>query len=365
MPTRRTLLQTISVAGAASLFPKPTLTLAHAAPTSRWIGCRKQGDRHFATQFSASGTMLTNTVLPGRGHGIAVSPDARTALVIARRPGTYALLIDLETGHEVTRIESADDRHFYGHACFSTDGDKLFLTENNIRTGDGMVSVRDVQNDLKTLTQFSSGGIGPHELRLMGDGNTLAVANGGILTRPDTGRTALNLETMSPSLVLIDSTTGHIKIKHQLDESLHQLSIRHISVFGERIALALQYEGPKSHHMPLLALYGDAGLRLVETPTPLARAMRNYAGSIAHDVSGQLIAMTCPKANLITYWDANTGEPVGHERQTDICGIAPGTRPGEFIATAEANMLAATLTTLATQGAIANSQWDNHLTRIA
>ena len=49
-----------------------------------------------------------------------------------------------------------------------------------------------------------SGGIGPHEILRLPGARLLAIANGGIHTRPDTGREKLNLDTMRPNLTLMD-----------------------------------------------------------------------------------------------------------------------------------------------------------------
>jgi len=360
--TRRHILQTGAAVGASAFLPSPSL----AQPNdSRWIGCRKLGDTHYATQFDTTGKIWTNTPLPSRGHGITVSPDGRTALIVARRPGTYALWVDLESGETLTRIEGAPHRHFYGHACFSRDGTHIFMTENDTRSGAGLISVRDTSRAFEELDHFPTGGIGPHELALLPDGKTIAIANGGILTRPETGRTPLNLESMAPSLTLFDITTGKINTQHRLPASQHQLSIRHMSVHQNEIALALQFEGPRNIPMPLLALFDGVSLRLIDTPDALARRMRNYAGSISHDLSGDIIAMTCPKANLVTFWAAKTGEPLGQTRAGDVCGAAPGKKPGEFVLTARADILTASFTGHHADATFSRSQWDNHLTRIA
>ena len=47
--------------------------------------------------------------------------------------------------------------------------------------------------DFARVGEFPTHGVGPHELLLLGDGRTLAVANGGIETHPDFGRAKLNI----------------------------------------------------------------------------------------------------------------------------------------------------------------------------
>ena len=52
-------------------------------------------------------------------------------------------------------------------------------------------------------TVLANGSFGPHEIRLLPQGDTLVVANGGIETHPDSGRSKLNLPTMRPNLAYI------------------------------------------------------------------------------------------------------------------------------------------------------------------
>ncbi|MBL4864391.1 MAG: DUF1513 domain-containing protein [Rhodobiaceae bacterium] len=336
-----------------------------SSPGARWMGCRQVRGQHYASLFDGAGKVHINIPLPGRGHGIVATPGGRHALVMARRPGTFILVIELDTGSVAHEITTSIDHHFYGHGCFSNDGNFLYTTQNDTETGQGVIAVRDATNAFALITTFPSGGIGPHEIALMPDGLTLAVANGGILTLPELGRTKLNLDTMSPSLTLINRETGKLLADHHLAADKHQLSIRHMSVGPSGIALALQYEGPKTDTMPLLALFNGQTLQLIETPASEARAMRNYAGSVAHDPSGEIVALACPRGNLISFWDATSGAALGRQTIADVCGIAPGNQPGEFIVTGGQLAAQSSLSSLTPTASFADTQWDNHLQRIA
>ncbi len=360
--TRRAFLQTGSAAALATALVQPSLA---SNPTARWMGCRQVRGQHYASILDGAGNLHLNIPLPGRGHGIVVAPTGKHALIIARRPGTFALVVDLETGTVVHEITTSIDHHFYGHGCFSHDGKLLYTTQSNTRTGEGVIAVRDATEAFALVTTFPSGGIGPHEIVLMPDGETLAIANGGILTLPELGRTKLNLDTMSPSLSFINRQNGHLLAEHRLAADEHKLSIRHLSAGPSGIALALQYEGPKTDAMPLLALFNGQTLQLVETPAFEARAMRNYAGSVAHDPSGKIVALTHPRGNLITFWDATTGAALGHQTIADVCGVAPGDHPGEFLLTGGRLAMQSSISSLAPSSSFADTQWDNHLQRIA
>ena len=71
----------------------------------------------------------------------------------------------------------------------------------------------------------------------------------------------------------------------------------------------------------------------MEAPPEIERRMRHYAGSIAFDQSGRLIAVSCPRGNLITIWDARTGLPIDQVEIADGRGVAPAQTPGAFVIT--------------------------------
>ena len=162
--------------------------------------------------------------LPGRGHGLAVAPAQDQAVLVARRPGNFLLVLDLAGGRVAQRLEGQPDRHFYGHAVFSPDGRWLYTPENDFDAGRGVIGVRDVQQGYRRVAELPAHGIGPHDVKLLSDGHTLVVANGGILTHPDTGRTKLNLDSMRPSMVYLDARSGELLEQHALSGELHQNS---------------------------------------------------------------------------------------------------------------------------------------------
>ena len=62
-----------------------------------YISSLKQVDgNHLAVVIDASGSIQFQANLPDRGHDTAIDPDRRTAVIFARRPGRFALVLDLE-----------------------------------------------------------------------------------------------------------------------------------------------------------------------------------------------------------------------------------------------------------------------------
>ena len=309
-----------------------------AAP-ARYLGCRRIAEgSHVLAGFDAPGGIGFQIPLPGRGHGAALRSIAagapREAVVVARRPGTFALVVDLAAGELRRRLECPPGRHFYGHAAYSADGRWLFTTENDFARGRGVIGVRDAGDGYRRVDELPSHGVGPHELRLMPDGNTLAVANGGIRTHPASGRTRLNLDRMRPSLALVATRDGTLVAEATLAPALHRLSIRHLDVAADgRVAVAMQYQGDAADRVPLLALYADGELHPLPAPEALERRLRHYTGSVAFDAGATLIAATSPRGNLVAVWDCASGTLASHAVLGDCCGVAPSARAGEFLVT--------------------------------
>ena len=318
--------------------------------------------------FAENGTSLFDLPLPARGHSFAVRPDGSAAVHFARRPGRFALVLDLMQGIVARRVEAPTDRHFYGHGAFSQGGRLLYVTENDFEGERGVIGIYDAERGYKRLGELPSHGIGPHEIALLSDGETLAVANGGIATHPDLPRVKLNLPTMAPSLCFVDRRSGALRRELTLDPALHRLSIRHLAVApDDTVAVAMQYEGPAHDRVPLVALQRGGGpLRLLQGPHSLLRAMKNYCGSICFDPGGGTIAVSAPRGNLVTFWDVGSGLYLSSAKVSDGCGVAPGARSGEFLASSGlggvvvANLRSGTTRPLAV-GGLEAARWDNHL----
>ena len=113
-------------------------------------------------------------------------------------------------------------------ACSRPTAALLYATENDFENAAGMIGVYDATDGFNRIGEFATHGMDPHEMLLLADGRTLAIANGGIETHPDFGRAKLNIATMKPSFVFVDRASGDLIEKHELAPELHQLSIRHM-----------------------------------------------------------------------------------------------------------------------------------------
>lgn len=320
--------------------------------------------------FSPSAGRAFDLALPARGHAFAVRPGGREAVLFARRPGRFALALDLARGAAAGRFATPADRHFYGHGVFSPDGRLLYASENDFDGERGVLGVYDAARGYRRVGELASHGIGPHEIALLGDGATLAVANGGILTRPDLPRVKLNPADMAPSLCFVDRVSGRLLRQDRLGPGLNRLGIRHLAVAADdTVAVAMQYEGPAGEAVPLAALRRAGGrLRLLEAPAGAWRAMKRYCGAVAFDSEGRTLAVSAPRGNLLAFWDAGSGAWLASARLADCCGIAPAGGPGAFTASGGAGDVAAVRvrgrrveTAAVETGFPRGSRWDNHL----
>ena len=366
---RRRALRLLGGGGVAPLLPWPLGAKAAERDAQPYLSARADaGGGYWVSGFMGDGASLFNLPLPGRGHSFAVRPGEREAVHFARRPGRFALVVNLAQGAIVRGLETPPERHFYGHGVFGPDGRMLYATENDFAGERGVISVYDAARDYRRVGEIPSHGVGPHEIALLSDGETLVVANGGIATHPDLPRVKLNLPTMAPSLCYVDRRKGHLLRELRLDPALHRLSIRHLAVsLDDTVAVAMQYEGPQHDRVPLVALQREGGpLRLVEGPRNVLRAMRNYCGSVCFDASGRTIAVTAPRSNLVTFWDVGAGRSLSSVKVSDGCGVAPGAQPGEFLASSGRGGMvvidahSGTSRPLAV-GGLEGARWDNHL----
>lgn len=319
---RRRLLATGAI-GAMSLLV-PFAARADARPA--YVAARREIDGSFAAiVLDEAGEVLFRETLDGRGHDIALSPDQRLAVFFARRPGRFALVVDLEKRIRRLAFTPPPGHHFYGHGFFSPDGRLLYATENGTDDENGMLGIYDVEAGFVRIGAHSTGGIGPHEALLMPDGRTVVVANGGLRTHPDDERLVLNLPTMEPSLAYIDLATGDVVDRVGLSAELHQVSLRHMGIDGEgAVWIGGQYQGPPSDEVPLVIRH-----RRGSDPTPLSApssvygTLRQYVGSVSPNADGSLIATTSPRGGVVIEWDAKTGNVVSERVLADVCGVAP------------------------------------------
>lgn len=293
-----------------------------------------EADGSFAAVVSdAAGGIVTRVPLPARGHDIALRPGGNEGVVFARRPGRFAVAFAADGSRAPVSFEAAPGRHFFGHGVFSPDGRLLISTEDDIEAAHGVLGLRDATNGYRLIGEFSSGGVGPHDLCLLADGRTLVVANSGMETGG--GREPLNLDVMEPSLAYVDLAAGDLLERHVLPPDLHKLSIRHLAIgAGGTVVFACQHQGPAGEHPPLIGFHrrGEP-MRMMEAPEMFYQPLQNYVGSVAADASGEVAAATSPRGGMAVLIDIAKGRAIGARRLADVCGVAPRHAGAGFLLT--------------------------------
>ncbi|MEM9279041.1 MAG: DUF1513 domain-containing protein [Pseudomonadota bacterium] len=254
------------------------------------------------------GNEISRLSLPARGHDIAFNPVKRQGVAFARRPGNFALAFYVDSRRAPVTITTPEERHFYGHGVFSRDGKLLYASENDFENAKGVIGIYDATGNFERIGEFSSFGIGPHEILLHPEKNILVVANGGIETHPDFGRTKLNIPMMQPSLAFVDLASGGLVERHLMPAKLHKLSIRHMDVSNSgTVVFGCQYEGSETDLPPLIgSLKLGEPLRFWETPIGELKTFSNYVGSVALHAHLQQVAITLPKGNKVAIYSMET-----------------------------------------------------------
>lgn len=363
-PSRRQFLGAAAGIGAAGLIPRIGWA---AAGGPAYLAAAGLPDGSFCLLgLSDAGAETFRIMLPDRGHAAAAHPSRPEAVAFARRPGTFAIVIDCAEGTEVARLTTPEGRHFFGHGAFSADGSTLFTTENHIESGEGRLGVWDAADAYRRIGEIASGGTGPHEVRLMPGGARLAVANGGIETDPTSGRAELNLATMRANLAYLDAATGEVTEVLELPEALRLNSIRHIAAGRDgTVAAALQWQGTVLEAPPLLAVHrpGATALELLAASPDVQRRTRNYAGSVATTDDGRYAAITAPRGSMLLVFDLVAPGKVDVIESTDICGVA-AMAEGFAASTGEGLFLGGIGGGSALEVRLESLAFDNHLVRI-
>lgn len=257
-----------------------------------------------------------------RGHQVAVSPDRRYLVSVARRPGRQLLIQDRQTKtHQF--LEAEPGRHFYGHGIFSDDGSLFYCTENDYENARGCIGVYIVDQGFSRKEEWSSFGTGPHQLAwLRHQGQTLmVVANGGIETHPDYPRIKLNLDSMAPNISYL---TDEGVLFDQAWPGHHQLSLRHLDTSADgRVWIGAQYQG-EVYESPELVFHhapGEESLTTVTATPSLWTDLKAYIASVSCHPREDTVCVTAPRDNRIILWQRSTGRMIREMALADCAGV--------------------------------------------
>ncbi|WP_105169679.1 DUF1513 domain-containing protein [Pseudoalteromonas sp. T1lg23B] len=324
--SRRKFCKSLMVAG-VGLCVMPVLTGCMTLKDKRFASAFSDNQgQHFVAWFDASGNILGQVRIADRAHDLCHIAQSNTLLAFSRRPGRAMYVIDMQSNKILSKVESANNQHFFGHGALSNDGQWLYTTENyfdeSYKAYEGLIVVRNTHN-FAVESQFPSGGIGPHQLAALAHEDTLVVANGGIHTHPASPRTKLNLDSMQPNLSYIDIASG--KVVEQVQPADHLLSTRHLCLASDdSVYVGCQYQGAKHLVQPLIFAHQRGGqLNALSANDSQWMALKQYTASLAINEAQTTLAVTSPRGGVISYWHLKSGKLDKLETQSDCAGIAP------------------------------------------
>jgi hypothetical protein len=360
---RRQALAVFGGAAFGAAFAKPAFAEEILDNEIYVASVRLTDGRDAIATVNGSGTLLNITPIPARGHDFAVRGDG-LVVAFARRPGTFAVAgkPGRETALPQKVFFAPADRHFNGHGAFSSDGRLLYASENDFAGGRGCVGVYETSN-FSRVGEFSSGGVGPHEILLLPNG-VLAVANGGIETHPDFPRAKLNMDSMQPNLAYIEPKRGDLTELQSLPPHLHHLSIRHLtwSSVSNQVWFGCQWEGDTDAGVALVGRHSRGkAIDWLEMPQGGWGSMRGYIGSVATNADGTLIAVSSPRGGKVCIWRAN-GTFQRMVNRADVSGLSPSA--SAILATDGQGTIGSLFKTSAAP-VLGISAFDNHLRRVA
>lgn len=230
-------------------------------------------------------------------HGVALDPKNSNRLLCFEKRGAGASEIYLNnlTSHRV--IVPSLNCHFYGHGVFSHDGDVFYATETQLKDGIGQITIRDSQS-LKVLGEFPSYGHHPHDCHLVDEGRILLIANGG-------GDKTNKMQR--PCVVYVDIATQ--KLMHKITMNDERFNAGHLLPLtnGRFVLSSAPREGMPAHSLGAVSMSRDpAALMLMKKPLSVVERMLGEALSMAIDPQQQVVAVTHPDGNMMTFWQLSS-----------------------------------------------------------
>lgn len=362
---RRKFLQSLAGAGLlpVSLLQPLNSYSSDVVGSIQYLSAYDGNGKHFIGGLGQHGQLVFSHQVQWRGHGFALHPLKTRAIAFARRPGIRASVINIAEQRVVSELHTVEGRHFYGHGCYSPDGQYFYATENDYEAGRGVIGIWRTHDGVR-LNEFPSYGIGPHDVHLMPDGDTLVVANGGIRTHPDYGRRKLNIDAMDSSLAYIDLQSGSLIERHRVPYSY--LSIRHLYVNARgTVAIAMQSEQPSPHkksHEPLLAIHRmGSDIRCLLAGPDIQPSLKGYAADTYISDDETRAVLTCPRADRALVWDMRTERVHQQITLAGVSGLAPVDSLEKIFFTSASGRQVNLSMKSGETGIIAQQlKWDNH-----
>jgi len=352
--------------GALSVLPLAGCGPKVSQPQPLLLSGSDNGDQHTLCGWQLGQGERFRLPVAQRVHAPLMRPGSNEAVFVARRPGTLIYVVDVQEGIIKQQLSAPSDRHFYGHAIFSSDGRWLYVPENAYaEQGRGKIGVYDATAGFQRVQEFDLDGIGPHQLALMPDGFTLAIALGGIQTHPEHSRDKLNLDRMQSALLYLDTRSGQVTARFKAP---HQhLSLRHLDVAKDgTVMVGAQFQSSanpdESYTGPLVFIQrGKHGLQALQASEEAWQAQQYYIASVVMNSSGTLAISTSPRGGVVNLWQVAEARLLKQYRVKDVAGAGYLPAEGGFVVSNGLGQLFKVSDELQLLEHAAATRWDNHL----
>ena len=239
---------------------------------------------------------LTTIPMEFFGHGIVPDPVNPQLVCVFEKRGKGACEIDLKQARVTRKIETLDNREFYGHGAYSTDGKLLYCTETIVE-GDyqGVIAVRDAKTH-EYLGEFPSFGSSPHDCHLIDDGKVMVVTNGGGA-----------MDGSAPNVAYIDVANQSLIEKLEFDADYVNAGHLDITSTGKLAVVSAQRTGLPVKSLGGISIRQGDILHTLTEPAKLTERLNDESLSVCINDKNGIVGATTPDGNLLSFWNIDDG----------------------------------------------------------
>lgn len=250
------------------------------------------------------GGSLRRVPLGFLAHGVSFHRSAPNRALVFEKRGPGGAVVDLEAGRKTADVAPSPGRHFYGHAAFSGDGERLFVVETDLASHAGVITERDGKT-LAVLRELPTFGDDPHDCVLLEDRRTLAITNAGA---PLGTQGAAH----EPSVTFVDTETGSLVERFTFGDP--KINAGHIAVTERRdfvVASAPRNGLPEETSVGGVTIRTRPGKpERMRAPKELTD-QRLLGESLSVCIDGDVAVVTTPLANVVSFWSLSRKRCLG------------------------------------------------------
>ncbi|PCI08352.1 MAG: hypothetical protein COB77_02520 [Gammaproteobacteria bacterium] len=249
-------------------------------------------------------------------HGVCIDPNNKYRIFCFEKNSTNACEINLKSLKVTQYFTSTKNHTFSGHAAFSENSNEIYCIENNINTRQGAVIVRN-SDTFEAIKRLPTLGLSANDCHLI-EAQTLVISN--------TGRSESDFH--QPSLVYIDLETEKLLKRIKLDDKNLNCGHFDITEKGDLVIASAPVSSLDETLSGGVSIQpANEKLTTMTQPEPVIKRMTGEALSITINKQYDIVAVTHPQANLLTFWSITQSRIIkayGIENPRGICQTLDG-----------------------------------------